>query len=123
MYHAEMSPLALMTVDDPLKGYPARWELMRWYRCWRKYAYPSDVVAALLAEARPDGYAHYPCPLDSTHWHIGRGGGANPAKQQHIQAKRVYRRAVRDEIWRAHVVRQAAEERERERTAIGALVD
>jgi hypothetical protein len=115
-----MSPRSLQTVVDPLRGYPDRWELMRWYRCWRKYPYPTEVIAALVAEGRSEEYAHYPCPLDPTHWHIGRGGGANSAKQQFIQAKRVFRKAVRDEIWRAHVVREEEHARERERA--GALV-
>jgi hypothetical protein len=124
MYHPQMSPRSLETVVDPLIGYPARWELMRWYTCWRKYPYPTEVIAALVAEGRRQEYAHYPCPLDPTHWHIGRGGGQNPSKKRHIQAKRVYRKAVRDEIWRAHVVREEEQERERDREGtVGALAD
>jgi hypothetical protein len=111
-YHPHMSPRSLTTVQDPLRGYPARWELMRWYLCWRKVPYPSDVIAALVVEERPEEYSHYPCPLDPTHWHIGRGGGQNSSNKRFIQAKRVYRKAIRDEIWRAHV-RKTEEERQR----------
>lgn len=114
MYHTHLSPRSLTTVEDPLRGYPARWEMMKWYRCWRKYPYPTEVIAGLVAEARVEGYSHYPCPLDPTHWHIGRGGKQNPSNKQHIQAKRVFRKAVRDEIWRAHVVRQQEEASRRE---------
>lgn len=110
-YHPHLSPRTLTTVDNPLLGYPAYWELMKWYKCWRKYPYPSEVIAALVVETRPEAYQHYPCPLDPTHWHIGRGrNGADPRKLAQ-RAKRSYRKAVRDEIWREHVVRQA-EERE-----------
>lgn len=112
-YHPHVSPRSLTTVTNHLVGYPAIWELRLWYLCWRKYPYPTEVTAALVAEDRPPEYSHYPCPLDPTHWHIGRGGGANPRKQQIAQAKRVYRKAVRDEIWRDYVVRQEAEERAR----------
>ena len=112
-YHTHRSPTSLTTVKDPLRGYPAYWELMKWYLCWRKTPYAPEIVAAILAEERGEAYAHYPCPLDDTHWHIGRGGTPNPRKQQFQQAKRVYRRAVRDEIWRRHVVRQEEEQRER----------
>lgn len=113
-YHANMSPRSLTTVKDPLSGYPAYWELMKWYLCWRKVPYPTEVIAALLAEARPEGYSHYLCPLDPSHWHIGRGGNKSNKKKRHAQAKRVYRKAVRDEIWRAHVVRQEEETRDRD---------
>lgn len=126
LYHTNMSPQSLTTAgDDPLVGYPARWELMRWYLCWRKYPYPSEIIACLVAEARPEEYAHYPCPLDPTHWHIGRGGGGNTSKKRHIQAKRVYRKAIRDEKIEAYRVgqQQQEEERARERTAAGALAD
>ncbi len=110
-YHANMSPRTLTTVVDPLKGYPAIWELMKWYTCWRKTPYVSEIHAVLIVEDRPDGYSHYPCPLDSLHWHIGRGGGGRTFHQRIPQAKRSYRKAVRDEIWREHVVR--AEEKAR----------
>jgi hypothetical protein len=110
MYHANVSPQSLSTVVDPLKGYPARWELMRWYTCWRKTPYVTEAIAALVAEARPEGYAHYPCPLDASHWHIGRGGRPNPYKQQLVQAKRVYRKAVRDEKIEAHRVARIQQE-------------
>ena len=103
-----MSPRALSTVqDNPLLGYPAHWELMRWYRCWRKYPYESEIHAALVAESRQEEYGHYPCPLDSQHWHVGRGGNRADPKKLTQRAKRTYRKAVRDEIWRAY------EERER----------
>lgn len=94
-----------MTVEDHLRDYPAYWELMRWYLCWRKVPYPTEVIAALVAEGRSEEYSHYPCPLDPTHWHIGRGGGKKDHRRRLAQAKRTYRKAVRDEIWRAHVVR------------------
>lgn len=121
-YHPNMSPRSLVTVEDPLYGYPARWELMRWYLCWRKVPYLTEVIAALVVDDRPPEYSHYPCPLDPSHWHIGRGGGGNSSKRRFIQAKRVYRKAVRDEIWRAHVVREE-EERRRERRECAALAD
>lgn len=89
-----------------MKGYPAYWELMKWYLCWRKYPYPSELTAAFVAEERAEGYRHYPCPLDPTHWHIGRGDGHKSVKHRLPQAKRTYRKAVRDEIWRNHVVQQ-----------------
>jgi hypothetical protein len=120
-YHANMSPRSLETVVDPLRGYPAYWELMKWYLCWRKVPYPSEVIAALIVETRSEGYSHYPCPLDPAHWHIGRGGGGPVDHSRRLsQAKRTYRKAVRDEIWRAHVVREEEQARERERA--GALV-
>lgn len=123
-YRPEMSPSLLETaLEDPLSGYPARWELMRWYLCWRKYPYPTEAIAFLVAEGRSAEYAHYPCPLDPTHWHIGRGGGQNGSKQRYIQAKRVYRKAVRDEKIEAYVGRKQEEERARERAAVGALAD
>jgi hypothetical protein len=119
-YHPHVSPRSLVTnAADVLSGYPARWELMRWYLCWRKFPYASEVIAALIVEDRAEGYSHYPCPLDPSHWHIGRGGGGNSSNKRYAQAKRVYRRAVRDEIWRDHVVRQEQERRggeSRERT-------
>lgn len=118
IYHAQRSPRTLETVrGNPLSGYPAYWELMKWYLCWRKVPYQTEVIAALVVEERSEEYRHYPCRLDSSHWHIGRGGGGKPKKQQYAQAKRTYRKAVRDEIWREHVVRQEAEERARERSA------
>jgi hypothetical protein len=110
-YRPHTSPRALTTVKNPLSGYPAYWELMKWYLCWRKYPYPTEIIAALVVQDRPEEYSHYPCPLDPTHWHIGRGGGKQDVRRRHAQAKRVYRKAVRDEIWRNHVVRQEAEER------------
>ncbi len=85
--------------------------MMKWYLCWRKYPYPSEVIAALMVETRHEGYAHYPCPLDGSHWHIGRGGGGNSSSKRLIQAKRTFRKAVRDEIWREHVVREEEEQR------------
>lgn len=118
-YRPHTSPRELTTVVDPLRGYPARWELMRWYTCWRKYPYPTEVIAALIVEGRREEYAHYPCPMEPSHWHIGRGGGQNSANHRYIQAKRVYRKAVRDEIWRAHVVRE--EETARDAARAGAL--
>jgi hypothetical protein len=113
-YHANVSPRSLTTVKDPLSGYPAYWELMRWYLCWRKVPYTSEIFAAIIAENRSEGYSHYPCPLDPSHWHIGRGGNKGDKKKRLAQAKRVYRKAVRDEIWRAHVVRQEEETRDRD---------
>lgn len=110
-YRPHTSPRSLTTVVNPLLGYPDRWELMKWYLCWRKYPYPSEVIAALMVEVRNDEYAHYPCPLDGSHWHIGRGGGGNSSNKRLIQAKRTYRKAVRDEIWREHVVREEEEQR------------
>lgn len=110
-YHAHMSPRLLTTVTDHIREYPARWELMKWYTCWRKYPYPTEITALLVAQARPEGYAHYPCPLEPTHWHIGRGGGQNTSNKRFIQAKRVFRKAVRDEIRDAYVVRQQEETR------------
>lgn len=112
-YHPHMSPRTLTTVKDPLVGYPAYWELNRWYLCWRKVPYPTEVIAALIVQDRPPEYSHYPCPIDSTHWHIGRGGGGKHPKHRLAQAKRTYRKAVRDEIWRAHVVREQERERAR----------
>lgn len=102
-YHAHLSPRSLTTVTDPIRQYPEHWELFRWYACWRKYPYPSEVIAALVVETRDEEYRHYPCPLEPHHWHIGRkkaSGNWLPS------AKRRYRKAVRDEIWREHVVRQ-----------------
>lgn len=84
--------------------------------------YPSEVIAALIVQDRPPEYSHYPCPLDPVHWHIGRGGGQNTSKKRYAQAKRVFRKAVRDEIWRDHVVRQE-EERERAKRGTPALAD
>jgi hypothetical protein len=108
-YHANMSPRSLSTVRDHIREYPARWELLRWYKCWRKLPYPSDLIAALIAEERP-GYSHYPCPYGEPHWHIGRGGNkANPA-QLTQRAKRVYRKAVRDEIWADYEQEQQRQE-------------
>ena len=102
-----MSPRSLTTVKDPLSGYPAYWELMKWYFCWRKVPYPTEVIAALIVQDRSEEYSHYPCPLvDGAHWHIGRGGRNGDPKRRLAQAKRTYRKAVRDEIWRAHVVRE-----------------
>jgi hypothetical protein len=107
-YHAHVSPRSLTTIaGDPLRNYPAYWELMKWYLCWRKVPYESEIVAALLAEDRQGEYSHYPCPLDPSHWHIGRGDGTKTARQRHPQAKRVYRKAVRDEIWRDHEAKVA----------------
>lgn len=97
-----MSPTALKTVVDPLRGYPAYWELMKWYLCWRKYPYPSEVIAALVVETRSEGYSHYPCPVDSDHWHIGRGDNSKSNRNKIPQAKRTYRKAVRDEIWQRY---------------------
>lgn len=99
-YRPHTSARTLQTVQNPLSGYPAYWELMKWYTCWRKYPYPSEVIAALVVESRPGEYRHYPCPLDPFHWHIGRGDNTSSRNQRHTQAKRVYRKAVRDEIWR-----------------------
>lgn len=113
-YHPNMSPRSLQTVKDGdfIRHFPKYWELMKWYLCWRKVPYQSEVIAALMVETRTDDvYSHYPCPLDNSHWHIGRGGGKTDPKRRLGQAKRTYRKAVRDEIWRAHVVRD--EERTR----------
>lgn len=98
MYHANMSPRTLSTVDRPLYEYPAHWELLRWYKCWRKLPYPTEILAFLIAEDR-EGYSHYPCPYNEPHWHIGRGGNRANPRQIGQRAKRVYRKAVRDEIW------------------------
>lgn len=119
-YHAYLSPRLLTTVEDPLRNYPAGWELLRWYRCLRKYPYESEVIAALVAEVRGEEYSHYPCPINPAHWHIGRGGPPKN-KAQYSQAKRVFRKAVRDEIWREHVVRE--EERARRERYDAALAD
>ena len=121
-YHAHLSPRELSTVTKPLEEYPARWELMAWYVCWRKHPYAAEIHAALVAETRSEAYSHYPCPLDSTHWHIGRGGKDADPRKRLTQAKRTYRKAVRDEIWRAHVVREEERSRER-REAAPALAD
>jgi hypothetical protein len=123
MYHSQVSPRTLTTIPgDPISNYPARWELMLWYRCWRKYPYPTEAIAAIAVEGKSEDYAHYPCPIDPSHWHHGRGGGGRTSKQQHIQAKRVYRKAIRDEIRRAYDVVHQQEERERGRAA-AALAD
>ena len=97
-YHAHTSPRTLSTVTDPIRLYPAHWELMRWYDCWRKYPYPTDLIAALIADERPEEYRHYPCPVNPEHWHIGRGGNHADPKYRSQRAKRSYRKAVRDEI-------------------------
>lgn len=97
-----------------MSGYPAYWELMKWYLCWRKVPYSTEIIATLLAETRGEEYSAYPCPLDAHHWHIGRGGGGKTNRERISQAKRTYRKAVRDEIWRSHV-EQKTEERELER--------
>jgi hypothetical protein len=113
-YHPNVSPFTLTTVKDHIREYPDYWELMKWYICWRKVPYPTEIIAALIAEERSDGYSHYPCPMDPDHWHIGRGGGRQTNKAKRFQqAKRVFRKAVRDEIWRNHVrkTEEAAGER------------
>lgn len=101
-YHAHRSPRTLTTTSDPLREYPATWELLRWYRCFRKVPYPTEIIASILAEERSSEYRHYPCPLDPTHWHIGRGGNRANPKYLVQRAKRTYRKAVRDEIWMEH---------------------
>lgn len=112
-YHPNTAPSTLSTIEgDITVGYPRNWELRKWYLCWRKYPYPSEVVAALMSEER-EGYRHYPCPLGHPHWHLGRGAGSRPWHQQIAQAKRTYRKAVRDEIWRNYVVRQEEAARDR----------
>lgn len=109
-YHPHRSPRTLETApENPLSGFPAFWELMRWYLCWRKVPYEAEIVAAILAEERNGAYSHYPCPVDPSHWHIGRGDGSKNARQRLPQAKRVYRKAVRDEIWREYEERVARE--------------
>lgn len=96
--------------QHPLLGYPPFGVLMDWYQCGRKVPYEAEIHAAILAEERQGEYRHYPCPLDAFHWHIGRGAGGRRRRDQLPQAKRVYRKAVRDEIRReyeeARVVRQ-----------------
>lgn len=101
-YHPNMSPRSLTTVEDHLRHYPKYWELMKWYTCWRKYPYPTEAIACLVAEGRSEAYSHYPCPLEPEHWHIGRGGGQADPRGRIQRAKRAYRKAVRDEIWRDH---------------------
>ena len=105
-YHAHMDPRTLPGVIDPLLGYPRFGVLMNWYQCWRKVPYQAEIFAAILAEERAGEYRHYPCPLDPDHWHIGRGHGGRRRKDQLPQAKRVYRKAVRDEIIREHEMRR-----------------
>lgn len=97
-YFAHVSPRTLSTVTDPIRSYPANWELMHWYDCWRKYPYPVEVAAAIVAERRSEEYRHYPCPRDPSHWHVGRGGNQANPKYRLQRAKRSYRKAVRDEI-------------------------
>lgn len=109
MYHAHTPARSLSTTSDPLRQYPEIPELLWWYKCARKYPYPSDLIACLIAETRSEEYRHYPCPVDSTHWHVGRG--QNNAEKKYLvqRAKRAYRKAVRDEIWREHVGRTEEE--------------
>lgn len=107
-YHSHVSPRSLSSLErqSPLSAYPAHWELMRWYKCWRKTPY-SEVIAALVVPDRGPEYSHYPCPFDPSHWHIGRGfNKANP-KYLTARAKHTYRRAVRHEIWAEHEARKA----------------
>lgn len=115
-YHANVSPRTLSTVNgDPLANYPKHWELLRWYKCWRKLPYPSDLIAALIAETRSEEYRHYPCPFEPTHWHIGRGGNRANPRQLLQRAKRTYRKAVRDEIWAEYEEKQRVVREEEER--------
>lgn len=109
-YKAEVDPRQLSTVTDPLRGYPEIWELLLWYRCWRKYPYPSEVIAALVVQDRRDDYHHYPCPLGGEHWHIGRGSGGKRVRDLIAGAKRRYRKSVRDEILADYERRQRVEE-------------
>ena len=110
-YHPHLSPRSLVTVENPLVGYPKYWELLKWYTCWRKVPYESDAIAFLVADGRSEEYRHYPCPIHPEHWHVGRGRNQADPRKRIQRAKRTYRKAVRDEIWREHVVRQQAEER------------
>ncbi len=100
-YITYMSARDLQTPKSVME-YPAYWELMKWYKCWRKIPYPSEVIAAIIAEERSEEYRHYPCPLYPHHWHIGRGGGLADKRKLTQRAKRSYRKAVRDEIWAEH---------------------
>lgn len=106
-YKPHMPASELQTVrGDRLSSYPAHWELLRWYACWRKFPYQTEAIACLVSEARGPEYAHFPCRVDSSHWHLGRGGNKADPRKLLQRAKRVYRRAVRDEIWRRHVVQE-----------------
>ena len=107
-YQPYTSPRTL-GVKDPIRHYPEIRVLMDWYLCTRKYPYPSEVIAAIMAEERDETYGHFLCTVDPTHWHIGRGGNHTTYRQKIVQAKRVFRKSVRDEIWREHVVRQEEE--------------
>lgn len=106
-YRAYTSPRSLTTTTDHLRVYPQHWELMRWYLCWRKFPYPVEGHALLLAEGRGEEYSHYPCPKNPEHWHIGRGHNQAPKNMLTNRAKRVYRKAVRDEIWAETLERRA----------------
>lgn len=113
-YHAHRSPRTLTTTDDHLREYPHTWELLKWYKCWRKVPYPTEILAAILADERSEDYRHYPCPIDSTHWHIGRGGNQANPKYLIQRAKRCYRKAVRDEIWAEYEERNRVDQEEKD---------
>ena len=113
-YLTYVSPRTLSTVKDPIREYPSTWELLKWYLCWRKVPYLSEIFAAFLAEERSEEYGHYPCPVDPTHWHIGRGHNKADPRYRIQRAKRVYRKAVRDEIWAEHEERMSVLEQEEE---------
>lgn len=104
-YHSHVSPRSLSTLDgkDPIRNYPAHWELLRWYKCWRKYPYAAEGHAALIVKERVGDYSHYPCTYDSGHWHIGRGKNRANRSGLTQRAKHTYRRAVRHEIWQEHL--------------------
>lgn len=104
-YRPYTSPRSL-GVQDPIREYPPLPVLMQWYLCTRKYPYPTEAIAALIVDDRDETYGHYLCTVDPTHWHLGRGGNHTTMRQKITQAKRVFRKAVRDEIWREHVVRE-----------------
>lgn len=111
-YRPHTSPSLLETAAT-VWDYPARWELLLWYRCLRKYPYPSDVIAAIMAGERSKEYSHYPCRVSPEHWHIGRGHNkADPSKLL-SRAKRSYRKAVRDEVIERHERKQRVVEQER----------
>lgn len=107
VYKAFTSPFTLTTTEDHLRAYPKHGELMRWYLCLRKYPYAQETHAALVVFEKGEEYSHFPCQIDPTHWHIGRGHGKAPRNMLTQRAKRRFRKAVRDEIWAAHEKRSA----------------
>jgi hypothetical protein len=100
-YRPYKSPLDLKT-PRPHWSYPARWELIDWYVCTRKFPFDSLDEAQASAVTRTDGDYHgYPCPTGRKHFHVGRGA---PRERPNLeQARRTYRKSVRDELWRKAV--------------------